>query len=434
VRFLLLCLLALLLLSVLVPAGLTVAALQDRPAVAQSHVPGPDDAARAKATAKRLLDGLLAPAGEVSFSAVRADLAAALAFVDRGLPRASSEVRMEPGRLDAAVAIRVPANPFGRYLNLRLGLVSSTDGLRLAGAAVGPFEFPGALALAVARLALDTALGSDSGTLMLQQVRAVEVTANRLTVRFAPVAGLKADLKQVVERLRALRDRVAPLGDPATVRVYYARLVGLDAAMAGGRARSLADYLGPLAALARERSAAAPAHAENRAMVLALAMYFGDARFFERLIGRVRTGELEGRQAGPRGAVLAGRRDLLLHFVISAGLEVAGQSAVASAIGEFKELLDSNEGGSGFSFVDLAADRAGVRFAEAATDPAQAARLQAALAGRPAEAVFFPEVAGLVEGLPAAAFEAAFGGVEDARYKAMVREIDARIARAPAYR
>ena len=36
----------------------------------------------------------------------------------------------------------------------------------------------------------------------------------------------------------------------------------------------------------------------------------------------------------------------------------------AFGIGELKELLDSNEGGSGFSFADMAADAAGVRFAE----------------------------------------------------------------------
>ena len=62
--------------------------------------------------------------------------------------------------------------------------------------------------------------------------------------------------------------------------------------------------------------------------------------------------------------MLAGRRDLLQQFIVSAGLRVLAENGVPMAIGEFKELLDSRSGGSGFSFVDLAADRAGLRFAD----------------------------------------------------------------------
>jgi hypothetical protein len=69
-----------------------------------------------------------------------------------------------------------------------------------------------------------------------------------------------------------------------------------------------------------------------------------------------------GSQADPsitRHIMLGGRQDLRLHFIVSLGIKVIADSGISFAAGEFKELLDALSGGSGFSFADLAADRAG---------------------------------------------------------------------------
>ena len=60
---------------------------------------------------------------------------------------------------------------------------------------------------------------------------------------------------------------------------------------------------------------------------------------------------------------LNGRHDSAQHFVISAALAAWAGEPVAEAIGLYKELDDARRG-SGFSFADLAADRAGTRFGE----------------------------------------------------------------------
>jgi hypothetical protein len=131
---------------------------------------------------------------------------------------------------------------------------------------------------------------------------------------------------------------------------------------------------------------------------------------------------------------LGGRQDLRLHFIISAGLKLLTDQGISTAIGEFKELLDAGRGGSGFSFVDLAADRTGVRFAETAADPKGGARrLQELLSGNPSEQLFFPLVADLPENMPKDQFEQRYRGVNSATYNSMVREIDRRIDRCPAY-
>src|SRR5262245_37494696 len=59
---------------------------------------------------------------------------------------------------------------------------------------------------------------------------------------------------------------------------------------------------------------------------------------------------------------LRGRHDWMMHFAVSGALTAQLGPDAAEQIGLTKELLDSREGGSGFSFGDLAADYAGVAF------------------------------------------------------------------------
>jgi len=132
---------------------------------------------------------------------------------------------------------------------------------------------------------------------------------------------------------------------------------------------------------------------------------------------------------------LKGRDDLRLHFLYSAALKLAADSGVSFALGEFKELLDSNEGGSGFSFADLAADRAGIRFAEEATrDEAHARRLQNSMSLDASESSFFPGLADLPEGLAKREFASAYGDLESPAYKQALKEIDRRLEALPLFR
>ncbi|MBV7256287.1 hypothetical protein KCG44_05750 [Pacificimonas sp. WHA3] len=144
----------------------------------------------------------------------------------------------------------------------------------------------------------------------------------------------------------------------------------------------------------------------------------------------IRTG---GDRMSPLPARLAGRRDLAMHFSLSAAL-ASGNSKLGEALGEWKELDDSLPGGSGFSFVDLAADRAGTRLGEALADPARTARAQGLLArAKPGD--LFPMAAlGLTEGISDAEFESRFGKLDSGQYKNAVARIDAELDRLPLYR
>ncbi|MEF8723956.1 MAG: hypothetical protein V5B30_15635 [Candidatus Accumulibacter delftensis] len=128
---------------------------------------------------------------------------------------------------------------------------------------------------------------------------------------------------------------------------------------------------------------------------------------------------------------LLGRYDSAQHFAISAALAVWAGEPAANAIGVYKEIDDSRRG-SGFSFADLAADRAGTRFGELLLD--DPARVNAALRGSLRDSDLAPPLGGLPEYLSAAQFERRYGGQDNPAYRQVSADIEARVAALPLYR
>ena len=108
---------------------------------------------------------------------------------------------------------------------------------------------------------------------------------------------------------------------------------------------------------------------------------------------------------------------------------LVSSSAEAEAWGLAKEAIDAM-GKSGYSFADLAANRAGIRFAERVL---AGAAPTAWLAERFSVNDFAPDLAGLPEGLSASEVVDRYGGVGDPRFEALRKEIEARIDRLPPY-
>ena len=102
-------------------------------------------------------------------------------------------------------------------------------------------------------------------------------------------------------------------------------------------------------------------------------------------------------------------------------------------MGELKELLDSNAGGSGFSFDDMAANLAGARFAAAFLAAPRAAwpGMLARIAG---EGDLLPALDGLPRGLSEAEFRARYGDVDSPGYSELIALIGGRIDALALYR
>jgi hypothetical protein len=127
---------------------------------------------------------------------------------------------------------------------------------------------------------------------------------------------------------------------------------------------------------------------------------------------------------------MRGRQDLAEHFFVSAYIAATMGGDAARAAGVAKELVDAH-GGSGFSFADIAADRAGVRFAEGVLNN----RLKLGTIAQGFSVItFMPAIDNLPEGLTAVEVAKRFGTQKDARFLKELRAIDQRIHLLPPYR
>jgi hypothetical protein len=182
--------------------------------------------------------------------------------------------------------------------------------------------------------------------------------------------------------------------------------------------------------LAERRSIGGDPVAENQGAILALATILGHPEVAT-LAGLERPPDWRRIRDAFWPVRLRGRGDWSRHFMVSAGLTQVSAAAVSDAAGLLKEELDAVRG-SGFSFGDLLADRAGTRFGEVAVrNPATARAVQTVLARGWRVDHLMPPADGLPEGLDDAELTQRFGGVGGPGYQALVAEIEARIGRLP---
>jgi hypothetical protein len=215
--------------------------------------------------------------------------------------------------------------------------------------------------------------------------------------------------------------------DALRLRAYQERLARIADALPTAQPVALSSLLAPLAELAaaRSRDGHDPA-AENRALLLLLTLH-ANGRAPERLLPEAR----DWPGVRPLHIVLDGRGDLAQHFLVSAAIAIDGTSPLSRAAGVYKEMADARRG-SGFSFNDLAADRAGTRLGELAQ--AQPLDAQQRLRAVRDDRELMPRWDDLPEYLSEAEFRRRFGGVGAPAYDHLLAEIDRRIAALPAMR
>jgi hypothetical protein len=322
--------------------------------------------------------------------------------------------------LDYTLAL--PSNPLGDYLNLSVDIAEQGGELYLAEARLGDAMIPGWLVNLPAK-AIDKLLTAKNEVYrdVMAALESVQLSpeAARVTYRW------QADLLDRIEDEG--RDLLLPPAERERVLVYYGEIARLSSRALQGRS-SLAELLQPLFELALERSASSgqPA-AENRALLLALGAVVNGSDIES----------LTGEQAiipvpRPMQLTLRGRDDLVKHFVISAALAAGGGESLADTVGVFKE-LDDSRGGSGFSFPDLLADRAGVELATTATG-SDAGVLQERMASGLQEGDFMPPIDRLPEGLQEMEFKSRYQDLDNTAYAQVKQEIDNRIAACAVYR
>jgi hypothetical protein len=170
--------------------------------------------------------------------------------------------------------------------------------------------------------------------------------------------------------------------------------------------------------------------APNKAAILALGVILGEEKVADEAGRPIDIGLRPEIKALYRRITVRGRNDLSRHFWVSAALAVLSDEDRSMAVGITKELMDATPGGSGFSFVDLTADRAGTLFTAAATRNAESARdLQIKIRQGVGIADVFPEIGGLPEGISRDDFQNQYGGLGGTETGRVVEEIQRRLAK-----
>ncbi|CAA0078670.1 Uncharacterised protein [Halioglobus japonicus] len=420
----------LLLLGVVSLGALFLYALEEKPSVPRSAPADYTTVAEGKAFVKRIkLE--VESAGEEGATLVLTEheLDRLAQIASHTFKWLNSDFDIAGAAINSRASVQLPDNPFGEYLNLGAQVLPSSDGIVIEQLSVGPLRYSGRWLLPLAAQLADLLTRQQQASLILEGVSDIQIEGDSVVLSVAPPPDVKAHLKEAVRTLQAYR---LPAGEAKRVTHYYDLLVALGARSNGG-SESFSEYLTPVVAEAQRRSERGYAVEENRAALWALIIYFSNGGF-EVLIGKLVSSE-RALVRSSYDITLAGRRDLMAHFISSAAIALASQQGISIAAGEFKELLDSGYGGSGFSFADLAADRAGIQFVSLATgSEAQARQWQEQLLANAGEVGFFPDISGLVEGLSDEEFRRQYGEIDSQRYLQQVARIDQRIARAAIYK
>ena len=188
-------------------------------------------------------------------------------------------------------------------------------------------------------------------------------------------------------------------------------------------------------AYAEDNSHGTDAVLPNRAAILALGKILGDDSV-ARVGGRdLDLGPADDRIALRRRILLGGRGDLSQHFWVSAALTVLSDEQRSLAVGLAKEMMDSTPGGTGFSFVDMAANSAGIRLAAVATRTSRSAHdVQTRIRQGVEVSDLLPSIRGLPEQITSDRFQTEFGGLGGPETRRLLGEIDRRIGELPLYR
>lgn len=411
-------------LAVVVPLVLLLLAVETEPRVRDAGPPDAAAAAHTRVFADRVRLVIDTDAADGTVSADEAELNAVLAAAQRLLPGTRGQAHVGNDVVTIELSAGAPLVPFDLWLNVGVAVAASEDGLRIASARVGRLPLPPGLAMLGLRAGLNRLLGQDLGTEALDGVAGLRLAAPRVTVAldFPP-----EERSAFFARLRERSLRSAGEGAPARIMGYLEEMQAAAEAGVLPRRGSVLDYVRFAIEAASARGGAGAD--EIKAALYALALYCGDAEIGQSL-GIALDTRFRGSSNGCSATTLAGRDDLKRHYVISAGLYGVAAGKATFGMGELKELLDSNLGGSGFSFDDMAADAAGVRLAETLL-ASPSGDWQGIVAILGDEADILPPLDGLPSGLSEAEFRRRYSDVDSPEYAALVAEIRRRIDALP---
>ena len=416
---------------VVIPAIFLIFGIQSKPLVTPGKTLTYEDVERVKQLMRENNPRRLKPGDVKATTVTERDLNLFLYYALTRAPgnqEIYAQVDLYQNSLNGEFSYLLPNNPFGEYLNVSTELIPESNRFVFRKLKIGAIKIPGILVnfvLGVAHKLLWRSKQYQNVIELAESVKDLQVADNSVTV----VYQWQPD---VIKKLRAGSQNFLLTADERERLLVYGEQIATISRSMNGRTISLSLFLRPLFQFAQQRTkTGGNFEAENRALILNLAA-FSVGRNINRFIDPEKSRSYP--RPGKIKLTLSGRDDLAKHFLVSAAITVSGGSGLANLAGIFKE-LDDSRGGSGFSFADLAADRAGVKFAEIASESSRQAKLlQQRMSGNFTETDYMPRIDNLPEGIQELEFKRTYKDLDSETYQMVETEIERRIAACRIYR
>jgi hypothetical protein len=378
-----------------------------------------DDIARAK---KILHEGSKTKPDEIGIiELTQADLNLAANYLLNRYSKSAVKIELKNNVLRFTVTMTLPRNSLGRYLNIsfRLGNDDDSELPSLTKFKAGKLLLPAKFAAFVIDNIIRYTSLNDYFILATRPIKAIKIDQQKISITYY----------SSLETLIQARNILTQSGDSPELDIYRQKLAEIIARHDPAWRLSLADLLKPLFELAYQRSTLENAIEENKMAIMTVNDYV-NKKETKNFLSSAASKPIKVKHYS---TFLYKRIDLAQHFIGSAAITASVNGQVAKVVGEEKELSDA-QGGSGFSFIDLAADKAGTRFGEMATSsPESARRIQKAMSEIKDYSDFMPDPRDLPEHMNEAEFKQRYQSVDSPAYQELSKQIDARIAATPIY-
>ena len=345
------------------------------------------------------------------------DLNLALNYLLNYYTQSTSQVTVNSDHLDFKITLLLPENLFGNYINFNFKLSKRKGYPMIYSLLIGKLQVADELAgILIEKIIKRTPL-IEYYIPLSQHVKDIYIAENNLTISYITPSDLE------------LKKKLSLSNKNYQSFLFYQQHITHIIARHDPKWRlSLAELLQPLFKQAYHRSTLSNAISENRNLLIAISTYVNKSE-----IEAIIPFNISPDTAHQYPASLFRRTDMAKHFMASAVLAASGATTLAYLLGEEKELNDAKKG-SGFSFIDLAGDRAGLKLGQrAVASPSKARELQKIMSSIKSYKVFMPEVRDLPENMNHQKFKTEYGSIYSIKYQEMLKKIDERIANLAIY-
>lgn len=350
-----------------------------------------------------------------------ADLNLAANYLLNRYRKSAVQISLKANKLKFVVTTTLPENRLGQYLNITFRLGNEEGSLLpvITKFKAGRLLIPAKFASFIINTIIEHSALNNYFMLATRPIHGIKIEPEKITISYVP------DL----ETLITAKNVLTHTDNLPVLSIYQQKIADIIAHHDPGWRLSLAELLKPLFEIAYQRSDFDNAIEENRLVIMSVNDYVNKKQ--SKPFVSPSKPAAQGKQYV---AFLYKRSDLAQHFIGSAALTASANNQVAKVVGEEKELSDA-QSGSGFSFIDLAADKAGTRFGEVATaSPESARKLQLAMTRIKDYTDFMPDPRDLPEKMNEADFKSRYGSINSETYLELSKKIDARIAAIPLYK